>query len=473
MAKQLFANNARSTLASGINASVTELTVATGEGALFPAVTGGDWFLATLALRPVGVTETAWEVVKVTGVSDDTFTVERAQEGTTALSWASGTLIELRATAGTLEGLQTPAATESVLGSVELATSTEAVAGTSGAVVPAVDTLRQAFTSWLRDEAGKYAGVIQPAVAFHAPDLALPAWMTFSRSSSAWRTNQVPAVVEATTNAARFDFSADGSLRGLLIEGSTTRMNTIAAAPTAAEAVTVTAAPHTISFYGTGSVVLTGAHSATLTGTGAYPARVSLTFTPSAGTLTMTPSGTVQHLQLEANPFASSPILGEGTTPARAQDVVGTSVSALDFNTSEGAVVVTAFTAPGVGSAEQRLFQIDSGSTSNRIYASRFYTDSIIRASVVSGGTSQASLKLDVVADNTRFRLGFSWAANDFRAVLNGGAAVSDVSGVIPTGLTMFRIGRDTTTLSWWGTLVQLAYFPRALTTAQLQALTL
>jgi flagellar capping protein FliD len=93
---QLYANNAYSTLASGINNSVTTLALATGEGARFPSPTGSDYFLATLTQAG---TETSWEIVKVTARSTDTLTIVRAQEGTAAASWATGDKVQLRLTA--------------------------------------------------------------------------------------------------------------------------------------------------------------------------------------------------------------------------------------------------------------------------------------------------------------------------------------------------------------------------------------
>ncbi len=96
---QLFANNAASTLASGITNSDTSLTLASGQGALFPAITGGNTFLLTLTQA---TTETSWEIVSVTARSTDTLTIVRAQEGTTAAAWATGSKAEARLTAGTM-----------------------------------------------------------------------------------------------------------------------------------------------------------------------------------------------------------------------------------------------------------------------------------------------------------------------------------------------------------------------------------
>lgn len=65
----------------------------------------------------------------------------------------------------------------------------------------------------------------------------------------------------------------------------------------ATQSVTTLAATYTLSFTGTGSVTLSGAATGTLTGNGTD--RVSLTFTPTAGTLTLTVSGSVTKAQLE------------------------------------------------------------------------------------------------------------------------------------------------------------------------------
>lgn len=65
------------------------------------------------------------------------------------------------------------------------------------------------------------------------------------------------------------------------------------------QAVPTVAQPYTLSFIGTGTVTLSGTSTAgPLVGTGATN-RVSLTFTPTAGQLTLTVSGTVEQAQLE------------------------------------------------------------------------------------------------------------------------------------------------------------------------------
>jgi hypothetical protein len=96
---QLFTNNAWSFLNGGINNVTTSIALTAGTGARFPNPTGGDFFLLTLIGLDGNAVENSWEIVKVTARATDTLTVVRAQEGTTAVTWASGTRVELRLTA--------------------------------------------------------------------------------------------------------------------------------------------------------------------------------------------------------------------------------------------------------------------------------------------------------------------------------------------------------------------------------------
>lgn len=95
---QLFTNNAASVLNGAIDAAALSLTLKTGEGALFPAPTGGDFFLVTL-YQKAGATEINHEIVKCTARAGDVLTVVRGQEGTTARAFSNADPVELRLTA--------------------------------------------------------------------------------------------------------------------------------------------------------------------------------------------------------------------------------------------------------------------------------------------------------------------------------------------------------------------------------------
>ena len=99
MSTALVANNVGSTLASSLSPVATTLTVATGTGASFPNPATGQYFVATLipSTSTIGLPN---EIIWVTARVGDTFTIIRAQEGTTALSFASGDNIQMLWTAG-------------------------------------------------------------------------------------------------------------------------------------------------------------------------------------------------------------------------------------------------------------------------------------------------------------------------------------------------------------------------------------
>ncbi len=82
------------------------------------------------------------------------------------------------------------------------------------------------------------------------------------------------------------------------------RKNLLLATETlATQSVASIAASYVLSFYGTGSVTLSGTSTRVLTGTGVNN-RVSVAFTPTAGTLTLTVSGSVTKAQLELGSVA-------------------------------------------------------------------------------------------------------------------------------------------------------------------------
>ncbi len=92
----LYQNNVVGSLASPIGLADTSITLASGQGALFPMITGTDTFFATLF---DAATKNIVEIVKVTAVIGDVLTVVRAQDGTTAKTYLQGDGISMRAVA--------------------------------------------------------------------------------------------------------------------------------------------------------------------------------------------------------------------------------------------------------------------------------------------------------------------------------------------------------------------------------------
>jgi hypothetical protein len=94
------ANNATSTIATAINASDVGVVLATGDGAKFPTLAAGEYFYITF--ESSGGT---YEIAKATARAGDSLTIVRAQEGTTAQSFAAGSRVELRVTAASINDL--------------------------------------------------------------------------------------------------------------------------------------------------------------------------------------------------------------------------------------------------------------------------------------------------------------------------------------------------------------------------------
>jgi len=93
-----FSNNASATLASAIVSGSTTIALASGQGALFPTLTGSAFFYATLVDSSNNL-----EIVKVTARTGDSLTVTRAQGGSSARSFSAGDKCELRVVAGALD----------------------------------------------------------------------------------------------------------------------------------------------------------------------------------------------------------------------------------------------------------------------------------------------------------------------------------------------------------------------------------
>ena len=131
----LFKDNASSTLASPITSGATSLTLTSGGGANFPTISGNQIFILTL----ISVADNlVTEIVNVTATSGDTFTIVRAQEGTTALSWSAGDIVQMGPTAGTMANMQQTVQAQA--GAFKYAVDTGTVNAYAVAMTPAVTT---------------------------------------------------------------------------------------------------------------------------------------------------------------------------------------------------------------------------------------------------------------------------------------------------------------------------------------------
>jgi hypothetical protein len=111
----VWTNNASSLLASSITTGSTTVVVTAGTGLLFPTIAAGQYAVGTLEDTSGNI-----EVVYVTGRTTDTMTITRGQEGTSPLTFASGSRFELRVTAGVLATLLQKTGADTMSGTTNL-----------------------------------------------------------------------------------------------------------------------------------------------------------------------------------------------------------------------------------------------------------------------------------------------------------------------------------------------------------------
>jgi hypothetical protein len=280
--------------------------------------------------------------------------------------------------------------------------------------------------------------------------------VTFTRSTAAW-------IYDGTTLTPYAINAARATTSGLLIEEARTNLF-LNSAVGVTQNCTVAASAYTLSFWGTGTITLTGTSTAgPLVGTGAAN-RVSLTFTPTAGSLTLTVSGSVQYVNLELGSFATSAIVTVGSTVVRAIDVATISTLTPWFNAAAGTILAE-FAPLAPATATQTALSIDDA-TSNERFTLRTATGSL-NAIVVDGGVVQASIALGSLSAGTTYKVAFAYAVNDFAASLNGGTVGTDVAGTLPT-VTRVTLGSRLTAEPMSGFVRRLSYYSSRLPNATL-----
>lgn len=97
---QLFVDNWRAALTSAVTDGELTMVVAAEAAARLGEIASGDYYVGTLE------GEAGIEIVYATAVSGGELTVERGKEGSPALFWPAGSVLEMRITAGSLARLR-------------------------------------------------------------------------------------------------------------------------------------------------------------------------------------------------------------------------------------------------------------------------------------------------------------------------------------------------------------------------------
>lgn len=316
---------------------------------------------------------------------------------------------------------------------------------------------------------------VLPRLALDFTAATLDPRVTFTRTgNTATVTNSFGSIVAINQDLPRFDFDPSTLVcKGLLVEEA--RINAllnslIDGTNLATQIVTVTAAARTLSFYGTGTVVLSGTHSATVVGTGAYPTRTTLTFTPTAGALTLTVTGTVQFAQLETGSFATSFIPTALTAVTRNADVAtmtGTNFSDW-YNASEGAFFCE-FTSFNANS--RNVINISDNTTSNRMFVRYSSGGSLQLASIISSVNEVTITPSGTSTLNTIYQPCVAYKLNSYSYAINGTSRGTDDTANVPT-VNRMNIGSNHNATAEYlcGHIRQFYYYPQRLIDAEVVA---
>ena len=296
--------------------------------------------------------------------------------------------------------------------------------------------------------------------------------VTFTRASSGTFVGSDGVLQTAATNEPRFDHNpTTGESLGLLLEEQRTNL-LLNSATLSTQSVTVAAAANTLSFYGTGTVTLTGVSTAgPLVGTGANN-RVSLTFTPTVGVLILTVSGSVTNAQLEAGAFPTSYIPTTTAAATRSADVASITGTAFSswYRQDEGTVFGQFLRTSSTNTQQGRVFSFNDGTNTNTLEI--YQTSGSNPSAQITATTLQAIWTPSGFTVGTSIKEVLGYRLNNSNASFNGSTETLDTVCNIPT-VIQARIGdRQDGVRTLNGTILRLTYWPVRLPDATLQSIT-
>lgn len=288
-----------------------------------------------------------------------------------------------------------------------------------------------------------------------------PNW-TFTRASTAYYRNSSGLLTSVASGVLR---TGD---RGALIEGAATNLFLNSTAPVTQDINFGSTGNRTLSVWGSGSVEV-AQNSATITGAGTATEGSPVTFNVTGtGTCTFTVTGSPTIVQVESGAFATSPIATTGSSATRAADsLTVTGVSGLDYPLTlyaEFERAVDTGTASG-------LLRVDNATNNERAFIYVSGSD-VAQAVSSTGGVDQAAPTVaGAIAINTVTRIAARFSTNSVQIARGGTLGTEDTSATNPSSISRVEIGTTNGASHAYSYLRRLAIFSRALSDAELTAI--
>jgi hypothetical protein len=294
---------------------------------------------------------------------------------------------------------------------------------------------------------------------------------TFTRATTATTVNSAGLIIPVGSGVARSYYDPTTlQYMGYVAESAATNLvlnSLIDGTDFNTQSVTVSAVAYTLSFYGTGTITLSGVSTAgPLVGTGVYPQRVQLTFTPTAGSLTLTVSGSCKYVLLQTGTFAGTFIPTAGASVTRNADVL-TYAFAGNADTTQGTCLATLGTFWSAAFPASCAIASDSGGGLNYALGQRNATGST-NIDIRDGTNAVQKTSLTDMLNTPRLR-GSSWGAAGMSSTGDGAApATGSFDGALFAGTTTLNIGCGGNTNQWNGTIKDVAIYGSQFTNTQL-----
>ena len=290
-----------------------------------------------------------------------------------------------------------------------------------------------------------------------------------TRATGANRINPSGANETMGANVPRIDYTG-GGCPSILVEPQRTN-SILNSATVATQTIASLAQVYTLSFYGSGTITLSGTHTATVVGLGT--ARKTYTFTPTAGNLILTVSGTCTNGQLEAGSYATSYIPTTSAIVTRNADVISkTGISSL-IGQTEGTLYVE-IKAIADDNVEKNI-TISDGTNANRInlFYGFYGTGKIYYEVRVANSVQGGSLNGDLSVTSMN-KIACVYKTNRFELWINGNKVAQDLIGNTFSGSTLSKLETSSTNGSnrFFGNIKSIAIWKTALTDEQLATLT-